>query len=86
MLLGGLLLINDADIFIGFLWVIDLGVGLIFFIFIIHFTAFLYQKSEFNLSARYFYFIIVFYITIIFIYYYMPSGIDLTFYNDLNKT
>ena len=34
MFLGFLLLINDSDIFVGFLWVIDLGVGLIFFIFI----------------------------------------------------
>ena len=50
MLLGGFALINDADIYIGFLWVIDLGVGVIFFIFILHFTAFLFQKSQFNLN------------------------------------
>ena len=34
ILLGLLLLVNDGDILVGFLWVIDLGVGLIFFIFI----------------------------------------------------
>ena len=37
--IGLLSLINDADIYIGFLWVIDLGVGLVFFIFILHFTS-----------------------------------------------
>ena len=42
--IGLLSLINDADIYIGFLWVIDLGVGLVFFIFILHFTSFLFQK------------------------------------------
>jgi len=26
-------LLSDADIYVGFLWVIDLGVGLVFFIF-----------------------------------------------------
>ena len=33
--LGFLMLLDDGDIFIGFLWVIDLGVGLIFFIFMV---------------------------------------------------
>jgi len=36
VLLGSWLLLDDSDIFIGFLWVIDLGVGLVFFIFILH--------------------------------------------------
>ena len=57
LLLGVFSLINDADIYIGFLWVIDLGVGLVFFIFILHFTSFLYQKSYFTLSLRHFFFI-----------------------------
>ena len=51
--LGLILLLDDADIFVGFLWVIDLGVGLIFFIFILHFSNFLHQKSFFDLSSRY---------------------------------
>lgn len=84
--LGIILLVNDADIFVGFLWVIDLGVGLVFFIFIIHFTSFLYQKSEFNLSVRYFYYILSFYALTLILYYYIPTGIDLTYYNDLHKT
>ena len=57
ILVGIFCLLNDADIYIGFLWVIDLGVGLIFFIFIVHFTSFLHQKAFFNLSARHFFFI-----------------------------
>ncbi len=32
VLLGLYSLLNDSDIFIGFLWVIDLGVGLVFYI------------------------------------------------------
>ena len=84
--LGLLSLINDADIYIGFLWVIDLGVGLVFFIFILHFTSFLFQKSQFNLSARHFlfgYLILVF--TSCFLYYF-PTTSDNSYYADLNKT
>lgn len=49
---GLYLLLEDADIFIGFLWVIDLGVGLIFFIFILHFSTFLYHKPNLDKSTR----------------------------------
>lgn len=41
---GWLGLCDDSDIFVGFLWIIDLGVGLIFFLFILHFSHFLHQK------------------------------------------
>ena len=51
-LLGLWLLLDDGDIFVGFLWVIDLGVGLIFFIFILHYSTFLHQKSNLNKSSR----------------------------------
>ena len=44
VLLGWYLLLDDGDIFVGFLWVIDLGVGLIFFMFILHYSTFLHQK------------------------------------------
>ena len=60
MVIGILCLINDCDIYIGFLWVIDLGVGLIFFIFILHFTSFLFQKPHFTISIRYFFIFYVF--------------------------
>lgn len=49
---GFYLLLEDADIFIGFLWVIDLGVGLIFFIFILHFSTFLYHKPNLDKPSR----------------------------------
>jgi hypothetical protein len=62
--LGIFLLVDDGDIFVGFLWVIDLGVGLIFFIFILHFSNFLHQKTLFDLSNRFvlfFFFIALFF-------------------------
>jgi len=48
VLLGWWLLLDDGDIFVGFLWVIDLGVGLVFFIFILHYSTFLHQKPTCN--------------------------------------
>jgi len=44
VVLGFLMLLDNNDIFIGFLWLIDLGVGLVFLIFIFHFSNFLYKK------------------------------------------
>ena len=52
VLLGLWLLVDDGDIFIGFLWVIDLGVGLVFFIFILHYSTFLHQKSTLDKTSR----------------------------------
>jgi len=54
MLAGAYSILNDSDIYIGFLWVIDLGVGLVFFIFMLHFSSFLQQKTTFDIGARYF--------------------------------
>jgi hypothetical protein len=70
MLIGILCLINDCDIYIGFLWVIDLGVGLIFFIFILHFTSFLFQKPQFTVTLRYFFIMYVFIFFYIFMFYF----------------
>lgn len=42
--LGMFLMLDDGDIFIGFLWVIDLGVGLIFFYIYITFFKFFASK------------------------------------------
>ena len=86
ILVGLYCLLNDADIYIGFLWVIDLGVGLIFFIFIIHFTSFLHQKALFNLSARHFFFTYLTAVLLITFSYYFASPADNTFYGDLSKT
>jgi|TARA_B110000259_G_scaffold135894_1_gene153077 hypothetical protein len=86
MLIGTLALINDADIYIGFLWVIDLGVGLVFFIFILHFTSFLFQKSFFNLSARHFFTLLLVSMSVTILYYFIASPADNTFNADLLKT
>ena len=84
--LGLILLLDDADIFVGFLWVIDLGVGLIFFIFILHFSNFLHQKSFFDLSSRYLflYFFIFFFIFLFF--YFLSNSNDLNLNYQLKKT
>ena len=70
MLIGILCLINDCDIYIGFLWVIDLGVGLIFFIFILHFTSFLFQKPHFTFSLRYFFILYIFIFFYVILFYF----------------
>lgn len=50
--LGLFLLYDSYDIFIGFLWLIDLGVGLVFLVFILHFTNFLYKKINFKINIK----------------------------------
>lgn len=86
VLIGLLSMINDADIYIGFLWVIDLGVGLVFFIFILHFTAFLFQKSQFDLSARHFIFTLLIALFSVVYFYFFSLPADSTFYGDLSKS
>ena len=86
LLLGAFSLINDADIYIGFLWVIDLGVGLVFFIFILHFTSFLFQKSYFNLSSRHFFIIPTLVLFFSFVFYYISATADTTSNSNLLKT
>lgn len=86
ILLGFLLLLNDSDIYTGFLWVIDLGVGLVFFIFILHFTSFLFQKSQLNLSFRHFIFIYSVLLSLLLFIYYCANPIESGTYNDLSKT
>ena len=86
ILIGILSLINDADIYIGFLWVIDLGVGLVFFIFILHFTSFLFQKSQFNLTARHFLFSYLMIMVLSSFFYFYATPADNSYYRDLNQT
>lgn len=86
MLLGLYSLLNDSDIYIGFLWVIDLGVGLVFFIFMLHFVPFLHQKSNFNFTKKQ---LLVYNIVFIFIFlylYFFSFNIDCSVNGDLNKT
>lgn len=61
ILLGFFLLYDNFDIFIGFLWLIDLGVGLVFLIFIFHFSNFLYKKINLKLNIKilFYYFIFI---------------------------
>ena len=68
ILVGLYSLLNDSDIYIGFLWVIDLGVGLVFFIFMIHFIPFLHQKSNFEFNKKQ---ILTFNVIIIFLILYL---------------
>lgn len=80
--LGLLLFIYDADIFVGFLWVIDLGVGLVFFIFILHFSNFLHQKSTFEISNRFIFFIFIIILFLLFFYWIFsnPSKENFNYY------
>lgn len=84
--LGIILLIDDADIFVGFLWVIDLGVGLIFFIFILHFSNFLHQKSLFDLSSKYFFLYFFILLFILLFFYFLANSNDLNLNYQLKKT
>lgn len=86
ILLGLLSLLNESDLFIGFLWVIDLGVGLVFFIFILHFTSFLFQKSEFNISSKLLFFLLTFISFLILFFYYLAQPLDNINNLDLSKT
>lgn len=86
IILGIILLTDDADIFVGFLWVIDLGVGLIFFIFILHFSNFLHQKSFFDLSSRYFFLYLFLFLFIFLFFYFLSNANDLNLNYQLKKT
>lgn len=69
LILGFFLLYDECSVFVGFLWVIDLGVGLIFFIFILHFSNFLHQKSIVSLLSKNFFFIIFIFFFIVFFFF-----------------
>ena len=79
-------MLDDGDIFIGFLWVIDLGVGLIFFIFILHYSTFLHQKTTLNKTAREFSYIITSLIFLLTFFYFFTSPIDNAYFRGFQKT
>ena len=85
VLLGRWLLLDDGDIFVGFLWVIDLGVGLIFFMFILHYSTFLHQKSNVNKTSREFSFTSIATITIVSIFSFVSSPVEVASTSVLSK-
>lgn len=86
ILAGVLSLLRDLDVLIGFLWVIDLGVGLVFFIFILHFSSFLHQKSNFSSSSKYFFSYSLFIFFSHTNFYFFSRSIDFFSNVDLSKT
>lgn len=83
---GVLFLLKEMDVLIGFLWVIDLGVGLIFFIFTLHFSAFLNQKSNFSSSSKQFFLISLLFLFSTIYFYFFSRSIDCSLNLDLDKT
>jgi hypothetical protein len=85
VLLGWWLLLDDGDIFVGFLWVIDLGVGLIFFIFVLHYSTFLHQKSNLDKTSREFSFAALSILTLLSLFFFMATPVDNTPTSALTK-
>lgn len=79
-------MLDDGDIFIGFLWVIDLGVGLVFFIFILHYSTFLHQKATINKSAREFFFLFMASLFLIIFFWFFNNSYDVQFVKGFGKT
>lgn len=86
VLLGWWLLLDDGDIFVGFLWVIDLGVGLIFFMFILHYSTFLHQKSNLNKTSREFSFTMISLLTLLTLLSFLASPFDNLSTTNIAKT
>jgi len=86
MILGIWLLLDDGDIFVGFLWVIDLGVGLIFFIFVLHYSTFLYQKAKLDKSSREVSFITLAIIFLASFFYFFANPTDMFHTSGFQKT
>jgi hypothetical protein len=86
VLLGLWLLLEDGDIFVGFLWVIDLGVGLVFFIFILHYSSFLNQKTNLNKSGREFSFYSLGLLFLASTTYFLAEPVDSGYEKGLEKT
>ena len=86
VILGFWLFLDDGGIFIGFLWVIDLGVGLVFFIFILHYSTFTQQKVNLDKSSRELsisFFALVF---TLFFFFFFSQPVDSNYMNGFSKT
>jgi len=86
ILLGCFLMLDDGDIFVGFLWVIDLGVGLVFFVFILHYSTFLHQKASINKSAREFSFLVISFLFLALFLFFFTNPVDLNYVRGFSKT
>jgi membrane protein insertase Oxa1/YidC/SpoIIIJ len=84
--LGIWLFLDDCDIFVGFLWVIDLGVGLIFFIFILHYSTFLHHKTTLNKSSRELTTLSLYITLLAFLYFFLSMPVGLGFAEGFQKT
>jgi hypothetical protein len=84
--LGIWLLLDDGDIFVGFLWVIDLGVGLVFFIFILHYSTFLHQKANLDKSSRQACALLFLLSFLLAFFYFCSNPVDITYSNGFAKT
>ena len=85
ILSGVLLFLNDADIFVGFLWVIDFGVGLIFFIFILHYSSFLHQKTNLSINLRIYLLSLLIVSSLVLWNYFNPYNHNSDHFNSLSK-
>jgi len=83
--LGLFLILDDCDIFIGFLWVIDLGVGLIFFIFILHFSNFLHQKAITDITSKHFSLVYLLFIVLFIVLFFFNNPSDVNFNQSLSQ-
>lgn len=79
-------MLDDGDIFVGFLWVIDLGVGLVFFVFILHYSTFLHQKASINKSAREFSFLVISFLFLALFLFFFTNPVDLNYVRGFSKT
>ena len=86
VLLGLWLLADDGDIFIGFLWVIDLGVGLVFFIFILHYSTFLHQKSTVDKTSRELSFVLLVLLFFVSYLFFLSQPLDSSYSKGFSKT
>lgn len=80
------LFLDDGDIFIGFLWVIDLGVGLVFFIFILHYSNFIHQKVTLDKASREFFFWLLGALFVGSFFLFLAQPVDSTYLQGFNKT
>lgn len=86
ILLGVWLFLDDGDIFVGFLWVIDLGVGLVFFIFILHYSVFLQHKTPLDKSSKELTLFVTLISFLLLLFFFLVQPVDAVFLSGFKKT